>query len=275
VTAATVDAAWTAKLYANATKKSLHPDFGSNFGIPINVVPSGQAMLAMSFQVPGESDPGPYPFPGATALIEGGTPTACSGDCHVLTVQQGVCMLYEAGSCSYKPGSSSWSCFSGAKWDLSKLQEGARPAGWTSGDAAGLSIAAGLVRYAEVAAGEIKHAIRFTMHCTQDGWVTPASHQAVPGDCPAGISTTTLRDQYPPMGTRIRLKATFDTSTLSAQAKVVAAAMKKYGMILADNGSDYYFQGEPNAGFDDNQLGDLKNIAGDQFEVLTMSAIQR
>jgi len=134
------------------------------------------------------------------------------------------------------------------------------------------------VRYAEVAAGEVKHAIRFTMHCTQDGWVYPASHQAVPGGvngCPAGISSATLRAEYPPMGTRIRLKSTYVTSGLPLQARIIADAMKKYGMILADNGSDWYFQGDRDPGWNNTQLDALKNIPADQFEVLEMPTIER
>ena len=113
------------------------------------------------------------------------------------------------------------------------------------------------------------------MHCTQDGFVSPASHQAVPTACPSGISSTNLRDQYPPMGTRVRLKSTFNTSTLSPQSKVIAVAMQNYGLLLADNGSDYFFQGEPNPSWDDSQLDELKLIGGDQFEVITMPTIQR
>lgn len=274
ISGAGVDATWTTNLFQYATLKKAHPDFGSTFGIPYNVVPQGQTKLPMTFQVPDESDPGPYPFLGATSKIEGGTPTACSGDCHVLTVQQGTCQLYEAGGCLYDTGKNAWACYSGAKFDLNKLQPGQRPDKWTSADAAGLPIFAGLVRYDEVAAGEVKHAIRFTMHCTQDGYVTPASHQAVPSQCPKGITNANLRAQFPPMGLRMRLKAGYDISAMSTQAKVIATAMKKYGLILADNGSDYYFQGDPNPGWDDNQLNDLKNIPGDAFEVITLPTIQ-
>jgi hypothetical protein len=273
ITSAGVDMSWTTLLVQNATLTKLHPDFGSTFGIPYNVVPQGQAKLPMTFQVADESDPGPYPFLGGTSKIEGGTPTSCSGDCHVLTLEQGTCLLYEAGNCLYNTGGNSWACYSGAKWDLNKLQPGQRPDKWTSADAAGLPIFAGLVRYDEVAAGEVKHAIRFTMHCTQDGYVSPASHQAVPSACPKGITNANLRAGYPPMGLRVRLKPKYDTSTMSTQAKVIATAMQKYGMILADNGSDYFFQGDPNPGWDDNQLNDLKNIPADAFEVLTMPAI--
>ena len=189
---AAIDATWTQKLIGNATKTVLHPDFGTTFGIPYNVVPANQATLPITFDYNGDSDPGPYPFPGPGAKVEGGTPTACTGDCHVLTLVQTTCALYEGWNCHYNAGGNSWHCGSGAKFDLTKVGVGQRPKGWTSADAAGLAILPGLARYDEVAAGAIKHAIRFTMHCTQDGFVTPASHQAVPtgnSGCPAGIDS--------------------------------------------------------------------------------------
>jgi hypothetical protein len=271
ITSDATDANWTAKLFSNATLKALHPDFGSGFGIPFNVVPQSQAKLSMSFDYKGDSDPGPYPFPGATAKIEGGTPTNCSGDCHVLTIEQTACLLYEGWNCHYTTSSNSWHCGSGAEFDLTKNSYGQRPVTWTSADAAGLAILPGLVKYAEVAAGAVNHAIRFTMHCTQDGYVKPASHQAVPTNkngCPAGIATADLEANYPPMGLRIRLQSGYDTSGMSSQAKIIAQAMKTYGMILADNGSDYYFQGDDDANWDDNQLNDLKNIPGNAFDVV-------
>jgi hypothetical protein len=272
------DATWTSKLYENATLKVLHPDFGPGFGIPFNVVPANQAKLPISFGYADESDPGPYPFPGSTAKIEGGTPESCGGDCHVLALQQGTCLLYEGYGCQYTDATASWSCGSGAKWDLTKNSYGQRPIGWTSADAAGLAILPGLVKYAEVAAGAVHHAIRFTMHCTQDGYVVPATHQAVPtgkNGCPAGIDSATLRTEYPPMGLRIRLMAGYDISGMPAQARIVAQAMKTYGMILADNGSDYFFQGDDDANWSNNQLNALKNIPGDQFEVIAPGTIAR
>jgi hypothetical protein len=273
-----IDATWTTKLIGNATKTVLHPDFGTTFGIPFNIVPANQAKLPITFDYASDSDPGPYPFLGGTSKIEGGTPTACSGDCHVLTVVQGTCALYEGWDCHYNAGGNSWHCGSGAKFDLTKVSVGQRPKTWTSADAAGLAILPGLARYDEVAAGVLKHAIRFTMHCTQDGFVTPASHQAVPtgnNGCPQGITSATLRAEYPPMGLRIRLKAGYAIDALPAQAKIVAQAMKTYGMILADNGSDYYFQGDPNPGWNDTQLNALKAIPGDQFEVIVPGTIER
>jgi len=274
VTSDPVDATWTTKLSTYATLKFLHPDFGSGFGIPFNVVPNTQPKLTMSFTYASESDPGPYPFPGGTAKIEGGTPTACSGDCHVLSLQQTACLLFEGWDCHFTSSTSSWKCGSGAKFDLTKDSYGQRPLGWTSADAAGLAVLPGLVKYSEVVAGSVNHAIRFTMHCTQDGYVYPASHQAVPSAC-GSITTATLRANYPPMGLRIRLKSSYVISGMPTQARIVAQAMKTYGMILADNGSDYYFQGDDDSAWNDSQLNALKAIPGDQFEVLTPGTISR
>jgi len=274
VTSDGVDATWSQKLDAGATLKALHPDFGTGFGIPFNIVPAGQPLLAISFMYATESDPGPYPFPGATAKIEGGSPTDCTGDCHMLAIEQDVCLLYEGWACHFTAASSSWRCGSGAKFDLTKNSYGQRPVGWTSADAAGLPILPGLVKYSEVAAGQVKHAIRFTMHCTQDGFVVPATHQAVPSQCPT-IPTEQLRSEYPPLGLRMRLKSTYDVSTLPQQARVIAEAMKTYGMILADNGSDYYFQGDQDSNWDDAQIDALKAIPGNAFEVLSPGTIQR
>lgn len=271
----TVDQAWTDKLYANRKRNTMHPDFGDGFGIPINVVPANEPKLAITFDIDDESDPGPYPFP-PTVDIEGGTPTSCGGDCHVLVVQQGVCTLWEAYACEL--AGSTWSCGSGAKFNLGQVGPGQRPDGWTSADAAGLAITPGLVRYAEVAAGSVNHAIRFTMHCIQDGYVYPASHQAVsrgPNNCDSSITTAILRDQYPPMGTRIRLNPAYPTAGMPQQARVIAEAMKRYGLILADNGSDYFFQGDDNPGWDQDQLDALKAIPASQLQVLQMGPIQR
>jgi len=274
VLGASVDQAWTTRLHAHALRTDLHPDFGDGFGIPVNVVPMNEPLVPISFFYD-DSDPGPYPFP-STVEIEGGVPTNCSGDCHVLVVQQGACTLWEGYACEY--GAGAWQCGSGAKFDLTEIGPGQRPRGWTSADAAGLAITPGLVRFDEVAAGEVRHAIRFTMHCIQDGWVYPASHQAVsrgPNNCPVGLDLQTLRAEYPPMGTRVRLKSTYPTASLPPQARIVAEAMKTYGMILADNGSDYFFQGDDHPGWDQDQLDALKDIPGDQLDVLEMPPIER
>jgi hypothetical protein len=260
-----VSASWTAHLQTlvGAARK-LHPDYGNSgsdhYGIPINYVPSSQAKVQVEFDEAQESDPGPYPFPGPDQIkVEGGTATQCDGDCHVLVVQAGECKLYEADACSDASGS--WHCYSGAIWDLTKQGEGQRTAGYTSADAAGLAIAPGLVRYDEGASGEIDHAIRFTLHCTSAGFVAPASHFAVPGGCKGNADA-------PPMGLRVRLKASYDISGLSGSAHAVARAMQRYGMILADNGSDFYFQGEADPRFGEADTEPLKDIPASAFEAL-------
>jgi hypothetical protein len=266
ISAAPVSAEWTSHLQKLVGKKQLHPDYGNSgsdhYGIPINLVPSSQPKQPIVFDdYPDESDPGPYPFPDpAQALIEGGTPEACDGDCHLLAVQEGACRLYEGYGCLYH--SDGWHCSNGAAWDLSRVSLGQRPAGYTSADAAGLPIAVGLVRYDEAQAGAIEHAIRFTLHCSRDNYVDPATHSAVPGGCSAQAADA------PPMGLRVRLKASFDTSKLSGAALAVARAMQHYGMILADNGSDFYFQGELDTRWRDADVEPLKGIPSDAFEAL-------
>jgi hypothetical protein len=285
VSLAEVDPAWTSALFTNATKKSLHPDFGNSgaavYGMPINVVPAGTAPVTVAFDYADESDPSPYPVPPPDVVkLEGGTATSCDGDCHLLIVEQETCLLYEAWACHYAGG---WRCGSGAKFDLGRSSYGQRPPGHTSADAAGLAITPGLVRYREVADGVIRHALRFTMHCTQDGFVAPASHFAVPtgsGGCPAQRTAESLSDYharlralgYPPMGLRVRLKSSYPVAALPPEAKVIATAMKTYGMILADNGSDYYFQGEADPGWSDD-LDVLKTIPGDAFEALATGTV--
>jgi hypothetical protein len=244
----------------------LHPDYGGDaselYGIPIDVVPDDQEPLPISFDYDDESDPGPYPFRGPDdAKIEGGSATDCDGDCHVLVVQENTCMLYEGWNCHYE---SSWHCGSGAKWDLREVAYGQRPKGWTSADAAGLPIAPGIVRYDEVRAGAINHAIRFTVDCTRDNFVKPASHAA----------STCDDDNGPPMGLRVRMKADFDISGLSDSAQVVATAMKKYGMILADNGSNFYFQGEAHLGWTEDDIEPLKDIPASAFEVIDVPPLE-
>jgi hypothetical protein len=238
----------------------IHPDYGAGYGIPINVVPATQKMVPIAFDAyADESDPGPYPFPEpGSARIEGGTASSCDGDCHLLVVQSGACLLYEGYACTYTNG---WHCDNGAKWDLTKKSYGQRPKGWTSADAAGLPITPGLVRLDEVRAGAVNHAIRFTLGCTSPNYVAPATHEA-------GCSRSSVNT--PPMGFRVRLSKTkFDISKLSASAQVVAKAMQTYGLILADNGSDFYFQGEDNDGWTDQDIEPLKTIPTSAFEALT------
>jgi hypothetical protein len=196
------------------------------YGIPWQTVPGSQPLVPMTFDYADESDPGPYPFP-PTARVEGGA--GSGGDMHVLVLDTGNCTLYETyGSTYVGPG---WSCESGAKFDLTSND--LRPDGWTSGDAAGLPILPGLVRVAEVQAGAISHAIRFTVPSTQQGYIHPAVHAA-------GSNSTSLA----PMGLRVRLKSTFDLSQFTGPAKVILTAMQQYGLILADNGSAWFISGD-------------------------------
>ncbi len=264
-----VDTTWTQNLMDLVGAVQLHPDFGNwgseQYGIPINVVPQNQAPLPVAFDwSASESDPGPYPFPPpGQALIEGGTATDCNGDCHLIAVQQGACMLYEGYACSY---TDQWHCGSGAKWDLTKNSYGQRPDGWTSADAAGLPIMPGLLRYDEVASGAVHHAVRFTTHCTRSKYVKPATHFAVPGGCSDSPTD-------PPMGLRVRLKQGFDISGFGATAQVILTALQHYGMILADNGSDFYFQGEANAAWN-SDLDELKAVPANAFEVIAVPPLQ-
>ncbi len=237
----------------------LHPDFGANwnggpFGIPYMVVPGTQALVPMTFDYSDESDPGPYPIP-ANAPIEGGS--ASTGDRHVIIIDRDHWKLYETYS-SYPQSNGSWACGSGALFDLTNGTT--RPAGWTSADAAGLPIFPGLARYDEVSAGVINHALRFTVVHSRHAYVAPARHYA--------SSSTNVN--YPPMGMRVRLKASFDVSTFPPQAQVVLRALQKYGMIVADNGSNWYISGAPDARWDDNQLNTLKTVLGSNFEVVQM-----
>jgi hypothetical protein len=260
------DAPWTEKVGALVGDANIHPDYGVDgqdlYGIPINVVPESQPPADVVFEwYPEESDPGPYPFPGPDdVIIEGNSPESCDGDCHLIAIQQGVCMLYEGYACEYRDAA--WHCGNGAKWDLNEVGYGQRPDGWTSADAAGLAIAPGLLRYEEVRAGEVTHALRFTLDCTTDKYVKPGTHYAVPDGCDPADG--------PPMGTRVRLKADFDISSYSASAQVVLKGMKKYGMILADNGSNFYFQGEANAGWTEDDIEPLKDVPASAFEVVAM-----
>lgn len=232
----------------------LHPDFGENpeYGIPYVVVPPDQQPVDITYNAYGdESDPGPFPIPFG-APIEGGG--SSDGDRHVLVVQEGTCQLFEL----YRAFATQtgWAADSGARFDL--RSNALRPLGWTSADAAGLPILPGLVRYDEVAAGAINHAIRVTFSQTQRGYILPATHFA---------SSSTDPD-LPPMGLRLRLAASYDISGLSGQARVIATAMQRYGLIVADNGSNWYFQGATDPRWDDDDLGQLKGIPGSAFEVV-------
>ena len=242
---------------------SAHADFGSGLwdggtiGIPYVVVSNSQPLVNVSFDYSDESDPGPYPIP-SDAPIEGGP--ASSGDRHVLVLDQDNCVLYELYDAQPQTGGS-WHAGSGAIFDLNS--QALRPAGWTSADAAGLPILPGLVRYDEVAAGEIRHAIRFTAPQTRNTYVWPARHEA----------SSRTGTQYPPMGQRFRLKSTFDISSFSPDVQVILTALKKYGMILADNGSSWYLSGVPDERWNNDDLHEFSQISGAAFEAVDVSSL--
>lgn len=244
--------------------KGIHPDFGSGLyegspiGIPYNVVPGNQLKVPVTFYYEDESDPGPYPIP-LDALIEGGPDS--DGDRHVLVLDKGHCILYETFD-SWPQPNGSWEAGSGAIFDL--LSHGLRPDGWTSSDAAGLPILPGLVRYDEVASGEIRHAIRFTVPQTRKAYIWPARHYA------SSLTGT----NYPPMGQRFRLKADFDVSGFSPEVQIILQALKKYGMILADNGASWFISGVPDERWDNDMLvGELKLVKGSDFEAIDESSL--
>lgn len=247
------------------TTATLHPDFGTVYngapnGIPYIVVPGSQSLVPINFMQYGdESDPGPYPVP-ANSPIEGGTNS--NGDRHVIVIDRDNWRLFELGRSFPQNSGASWNADCGAVFDLNS--NALRPAGWTSADAAGLPIFPGLVRYDEVyELGEIKHAVRFTAQYTRRGYVHPARHFA--------SSDTSVN--RPPMGMRVRLKASFDISTFTPRMQVILRALKEYGMILADNGSNWYISGAPDPRWSDNELNSLKTIRGSNFEVVQMGTI--
>jgi len=244
---------------------TLHPDFGAgtyaghSIGIPYQIVAGTQAKVTVNLGAyADESDPGPMPIP-ATALIEG-YPNAGAGDRHVLVLEKDGCWLYELYN-SHHLKNGSWSADSTAIWDMTIDPQ--RPYTWTSADAAGLPIFTGLVRYDEVAAGAINHAIRFTVPVSQQAFTAPASHWA---------SSVTNPDA-PPMGARLRLKAGFDISSFSPQNQVILTALKKYGMILADNGSAIYLSGAPDTRWNNSDLHLLSSVTAADFDVVSTGPV--
>jgi hypothetical protein len=230
----------------------LHPDFDAvGDGIPYNVVGASTPRYSVAFDYADESDPGPYPIPSSPRIEKG-------SDRHMLMIDRDACMLYELYAVA-KSGSG-WSAGSGAVWDL--RSNALRPAGWTSADAAGLPILPGLVRYEEVEAGAIYHAIRFTAPHTC-GYIYPARHLTAPA-C----------SNLPPMGLRVRLKASVDISGFGPQARVVLTALKRYGMILADNGSPWYITGVPDSRWNDDELHAFHQLTGADFEVVDSSGLR-
>jgi hypothetical protein len=237
----------------------LHPDFGTVWenepiGIPYNLVGKNQPMKSVTFQYNSESDPGPYPIP-TDALIESGS------DRHLLVIDTVNQKLYELFNAA-RNNDNSWSAGSGAVYDLTS--NALRHDYWTSADAAGLPIFPGLVRYDEVVqTGVINHALRFTVQNTRNSFIHPATHAA----------SSNNNDSYPPMGMRVRLKAGFDILNFSPHIQVILKALKKYGMFVADNGSNWYISGAPDSRWDDDELGELKSISGSNFEVVKMGTV--
>ena len=251
---------WLASM--NSSTTFLHPDFGPSgdpsnpYGMPYTVVPPGHAFVNVTFQYASESDRGPYPF-GPDTPIEGGQSSA--GDRHAIMVDPSTCTLYELYDARYSAGGST--AGSGAIWNL--RSDALRPAGWTSADAAGLPILPGLLRYDEVQSGAITHAIRMTATTTDASYLWPARHEASSHSDPS----------LPPMGARFRLKASFDISGYSPQAQVVLRAMQHYGLILADNGSNWYFGGTADPSWPISLVDELKSIPASAFEGVDESSL--
>jgi hypothetical protein len=245
---------------ANATLKA---DFGSGLweggpiGIPYVVVPGTQPKVPITFQYWRESDPGPYPIP-PNPPIEGGSES--DGDRHVLVVDKDNCVYYETFS-TYPNGSGGWTAGSGAVWDM--RSNDLHPDTWTSADAAGLPILPGLVRYDEVAAGKVLHAIRITVPTTQDSYIWPARHNA-------GATTNV---NYPPMGTWLRLNSSVDPNTFDPAVRPIVVALQKYGAIVADNGSPWYMSGAPDARWDNDKLRQLARIKGNDFQAVNTASL--
>jgi hypothetical protein len=244
----------------------VHPDFGSGLyngvpiGIPYAIVSRHIRRVPVSFQYASESDGHSYPLPPGVA-IEGGSQS--SGDRHVIVVDRDACVDYELFAAYPHNHGLRWTAGSGAIFNLRSNH--LRPAGWTSADAAGLSILAGLARYDEVARGVIDHALRFTAPCTAARYVYPARH----------FASTCSGPSLPPMGLRVRLKGGVNISGLPYQARIVAVALKRYGMILADNGSPWYISGAPDRHWSNDALHLLNQLAGRDFEVVDTSSLAR
>jgi hypothetical protein len=243
----------------------LHADFGSGryqgaaIGIPYTTVSSRQRRVPVRFDYADESDRGPYPIP-RRAPIEGGSRS--DGDRHVIVVDRDRCRLYELYSASPVAGGRRWRAGSGAIWNLRSNR--VRPRGWTSADAAGLPILPGLARYDELQRGGIDHALRFTAARTRRAFVYPARHFASGSNDP----------DLPAMGQRLRLRAGFDISGFPPQSRAVLVAVKRYGMILADNGSSWFLGGAPSSGWDNDDLHALCRVAGSSFEVVDTASLQ-
>lgn len=244
--------------------RGLHPDFGTVWqgapaGIPYVVVDGRQPRVPVRFEYANESDPGPYPIP-PDAPIEGGPQG--KGDRHVLVIDRDNWRLYELFSAHPENGGKSWRAGSGAIFDLNSNRS--RPAGWTSADAAGLPVFPGLVRYDEVMEQQaIRHALRFTVQRTRRAYVAPATH----------FASRLTEANLPPMGMRVRLRAGFDVSRFPPAAQVILTALKRYGMLLADNGSNWFISGAPDPRWDTEALATLKRVKGRDLEVVRMGTL--
>ena len=252
-------ATWLASMTAGTTL--LHPDFGPSrsvrkpYGIPWQIVPSGQPLVPIKFSDGSESDPGPYP-------LSGSTPVESGSDRHTIMVNAATCTLYETWKTHYRPGGKS-KAGSGAIWSLAS--NALRPLGWTSADAAGLPIVVGLVNYDEASSGTMGHAIRFTAQCTDQAFVWPARHEAGQAN-----------PSCPPMGARFRLSANFSlpASSCASICQTVLTTMRTYGLILADNGSNWFFQGTADSRWTSADVGQLKSIPASAFVAVDESCLQ-
>lgn len=259
-------AAGSARIVASiGVDDKLKADFGAGLweggpiGIPVTVVRGTQAKSRVAFEYADESDKGPYPIP-ADVAIEGGR--ASDGDRHALIVDRDRCKLYELFAL-YPTANGGWRAGSGAIFDLRSNR--LRPAGWTSADAAGLPILPGLARYEDVSKGRIDHALRFTVQSTRRAYVWPARHFASDKTDP----------NLPPMGMRFRLKRSYPIEGFPRQARIVLQALKEYGMILADNGSNWFVSGAPHPKWSNDQLHTLNDVPGSAFEVVDASTLRR
>lgn len=258
-------AAWMARM--SPTRK-LHPDFGPSYGaqtvpygIPITVVDSTHPKVTLAFQFASQSDKGPYPL-GTDTKIEGGQ--WVSGDRHTIVVDRGTCRLYETWATGRTKTATGfrWTAGSGAIWSLTS--DALRPSGWTSADAAGLPILPGLLRYDEVARGRVDHAVRFTTDVSDRAFLWPARHQA------GSVSD----HRYPPMGARFRLKASYAIDPkLRADTRAVLIGFKTYGLVLADNGSPWFFQGTADTRWPEALLDELKQVPASAFEAVDTSSL--
>jgi len=242
----------------------LHNNFGGGIwkgtpdGTPITVVGGDQKRVPVEFEEARWSDPGPYPIPPDAGIEYAGDPSA---DHHVIVVDRDHCKLYETYDSRKLRDGAAWSAYAGATWDLRSNE--LRPDGWTSADGAGLPLLPGLARYDEVARGKIDHALRFTVPATRKGWVYPARHDVSDRTDPG----------LPQMGTRLRLKKSFDVSKFPRQSRVILKAMKKYGLIVADHGNPWYYSGAPDPHWNNEDLHSLHRVLGRNFEVVDTSSL--